>query len=248
MGEPLPFGLIADEYDRRRPAPPEDLVDDLERLGGTTLDVGCGTGKAAVALIERGLSVLGLEPDERMAAVARSHGVPVEIGTFESWDDGGRRFDLLTFADSWHWVDPVGGVTRSAELLRPGGTVARFWNSYTVDPQVIETFDALYRRHAPEIVRVWEPGDHALIHRVVTADGEAFGQSGNFAPLQTHMYRSETVRTADDWVATVATTSDHLRLGDRLGPLLAELHAAIERLGGALRVHRSTFLALSRRT
>jgi SAM-dependent methyltransferase len=247
MGETPRFGLIATEYDRRRPAPPEGLVDDLERLGGATLDVGCGTGKAAVALIERGLPVLGLEPDERMAAVARGHGVEVEIGTFEDWDDRGRRFDLLTFADSWHWVDPVAGVRRAAELLRPGGAVARFWNSYTVHPDVIETFDAVYRRFAPEIVQVWQPGDLALIHRVRTADGEPFEQSGDFAPVQTHMYRSESVRTADDWVATVATTSDHLRLGDRLEPLLAELHAAIERLGGVLRVHRSTFLALSRR-
>ena len=85
MGD-LPFGPIADQYDRHRPAPPEGLLDDLERLGGSVLDVGCGTGKAAVALAERGLTVLGLEPDPQMAAIARGHGVPVEIGAFETWD------------------------------------------------------------------------------------------------------------------------------------------------------------------
>ncbi|MFC4033133.1 hypothetical protein ACFO3J_16795 [Streptomyces polygonati] len=44
--------------------------------------------------------MLGVEGDERMAEVARSHGVEVEVGAFETWDDAGRRFDLVTCADA----------------------------------------------------------------------------------------------------------------------------------------------------
>lgn len=241
MGD-LPFGPIAADYDRHRPAPPEGLIDDLERLGGTVLDVGCGTGKAAVAMAERGLTVLGLEPDERMAAVARSHGVQVEIGAFETWDAGDRRFDLLTFADSWHFIDPAVGVRRAAELLRPGGKVARFWNSYLLEPPVIEALDRVYRRRAPEIPQTWR---QTSAWAPVRPDNDPFAQGG-FTPLRLRSYRSSALRSADEWVATVATTSSHLRLGDRLAPLMSEVQAAIEALGGTLREHRTTFLALSR--
>ena len=32
-----------------------------------------------------------------MAEVARGKGIPIEIGTFESWDPAERRFDLVVF-------------------------------------------------------------------------------------------------------------------------------------------------------
>ena len=71
------------------------------------LDVGCGTGKVARGLLARGLDVLGVELDPRMAALARAHGVEVEVAAFEDWDDRGRTFDLITFGDAWHWIDPA---------------------------------------------------------------------------------------------------------------------------------------------
>ena len=241
MGE-LPFGPVAEQYDRHRPAPPEGLLDDLERLGGAVLDVGCGTGKAAVALAERGLTVLGLEPDERMAAVARGHGIAVEIGTFEAWDAGDRQFDLLTFADSWHFVDPTVGTRRAAELLRPGGKVARMWNSYLLEPPALEALDRVYRRLAPEVPQTWRS---TAAWTPVRADDDPLVRGG-FMPLRTRSYKSSGRCSADEFVAMAATTSGHLRLGDRLAPLMSEVHAAIEALGGAVRMHRTTFLALAR--
>ncbi|MFI9386275.1 class I SAM-dependent methyltransferase [Kutzneria sp. NPDC052558] len=241
MGE-LPFGPIAEQYDRFRPPPPEGLVDDLERLGGAVLDVGCGTGKATVAMAERGMTVLGLEPDERMAAIARSHGVPVEIGTFETWDAGDRRFDLLTFADSWHFVDPVAGARRAAELLRPGGRVARFWNSCLLEPAAIKAIEPVYRRLAPEVPQSWRP---AAAWTPVRADDDPLVRGG-FTPLRTRSYKSSALRSADEWVGVMATHSTHLRLGDRLGPLMSEVHAAIEGIGGMVHVHRTTHLMLTR--
>lgn len=81
------FGEDAEQYDRARPSYPAVLVDDLLSEGAhDVLDVGCGTGKVARLFLARGCDVLGVEPDERMAAVARRHGVVVEIATFEEWD------------------------------------------------------------------------------------------------------------------------------------------------------------------
>ena len=125
------FGSVAADYARLRPAPPAALVDELVALAPSrVLDVGCGTGKVAGALAARGLSVLGIEIDERMAALAP---VPVELASFEDWDDRGRTFDLITFGDSWHWIDPERGWRKIARVLAPGGTVVRFWNHHEVE-------------------------------------------------------------------------------------------------------------------
>ena len=81
---------------------------------GTALDVGCGTGKVAVELRRRRVSVLGVDPDPRMAGVAVGHGVDVEVSELERWEDGGRRFDLITSGHAWHWVDLSTGADTAA--------------------------------------------------------------------------------------------------------------------------------------
>ena len=86
------FGSVAEQYDRYRPGYPVALIDDLAALRpATVLDVGCGTGKAAVALAGRGLAVLGVEPDERMAEVARGHGVEVQVTRSRTTTPRGAR-------------------------------------------------------------------------------------------------------------------------------------------------------------
>jgi predicted RNA methylase len=56
---------------------PDALLDDLATLRPAhVLDVGCGTGKAAVGLARSGLSVLSVELDPRMAEVARGPASP----------------------------------------------------------------------------------------------------------------------------------------------------------------------------
>src|SRR5699024_8174196 len=123
------FGSSAERYHRFRPDYPVELVDRLVSLDpGWTVDVGCGTGKVAVALAERGLRVVGVEPDERMAAVARQLGVDVDVAGFEEWKGRGHQFDLITSGHAWHWIDPAVGLPKAAALLRGGGAIEVFWN------------------------------------------------------------------------------------------------------------------------
>jgi SAM-dependent methyltransferase len=79
-------------------------------------------------LAARGFSVLGIEPDPRMAQVARAKGLEVEVSRFEDWDARGRRFGLLTCGQAWHWVAPNPGADQAAAVLAPGGRLALFWN------------------------------------------------------------------------------------------------------------------------
>jgi trans-aconitate methyltransferase len=125
------FNEVPELYDRVRPAYPDALFADLVAITGMgrwspVLEVGCGTGQATRSLAALGCSVTAIEPGAGLAALARRRlaafpNVEVENSTFEEWDDGGRRFDVLVAAAAWHWVDPSIGWRRAHEVLHPGG-------------------------------------------------------------------------------------------------------------------------------
>jgi SAM-dependent methyltransferase len=126
------FDLEAERYDGCRPTYPGALIDEVlgpEPAGLGVLDVGCGTGIVSRLMAERSARVLGVEVAPRMAEIARSHGISVEIGAFESWDPAGRSFDRVTSAQAWHWLDMPFATARAASLLRPGGRLCLIWSA-----------------------------------------------------------------------------------------------------------------------
>jgi len=79
------FGGDAERYDRARPSYPAAMVDELlASKPARVLDVGFGTGKVGRLFLALGCDVLGVEPDSRMASVAESHGIHVEVARFEA--------------------------------------------------------------------------------------------------------------------------------------------------------------------
>jgi SAM-dependent methyltransferase len=143
----LSFGEDAEQYDRARPSYPAVAVDavcegeDVRRV----LDVGCGTGIASRLFVDRGCEVVGVEPDERMAAVARRRGVNVVITPFEVFSPPADPFDVVVSAQAWHWVDQDIGPTTAADALRPGGRLALMSNGYERG-DARDELEAVYRR------------------------------------------------------------------------------------------------------
>jgi SAM-dependent methyltransferase len=221
------FGAGALAYDRARPGYPGALIDDvLATRPRAVLDVGCGTGKAARLIAERGVPVLGVEIDERMAAVARAHGIEVEVGGFETWDSAGRDFDLIVSGQAWHWIDPEPGVAKGVALLRPGGLLAPFWNFSRVDPDVRARLDAAYERTAPQLTdrSVVRSGGPATIPPVL----EHLRATGRFASVEHRRYTWERDYTRSEWLELIQTHSDHATLPpSRLADLLDAVGAAI---------------------
>jgi SAM-dependent methyltransferase len=227
------FGSVARLYDRHRPSPAPEFLDELAALRpAKVLDVGCGTGKVARSLLDRGLDVLGVELDERMAGIAREHGVTVEVAAFESWDDRGRTFDLITCGDAWHWIDPVRGWRKIGRVLRPGGTVARFWNHNEIDEPVRSALRDVFERLIPEV-------DHS--------GGTRHGVAGEDPRVEHRSYPWVRTYTADEWVALISTYSVNLALEpSRLAELQRELHDTITTAGGTVHVNGWTFVSRSR--
>jgi SAM-dependent methyltransferase len=72
------FDELAAEYDRHRPADPDELVDQACRVAGIgsgdrVLEVGCGTGQLTRSLLARGLHVTALEPGANLIALAKQN-------------------------------------------------------------------------------------------------------------------------------------------------------------------------------
>lgn len=236
MKQRLVFGEEAELYDRVRPSYPERLIDDLVAVVGLpcrAVDAGCGTGKAAVVLAERGVVGVGVEPDPEMAAVAARNlrpypGWRVEVSDFEDWrPKAGESFDLVTVAQAWHWIDRERGTRHAERLLRTGGWLAIFGH----DPEFEDTplrraIDAIYERLSPA------PSAKSKATRGV-ADGAAFGP-----PIERE-YRVVRDYSAAEWIDLERTSSDKKMLPcDTREQLLTRLEEAIVEHGGIYR-HRA---------
>lgn len=103
----------------------EKVVEAIGTVPGgveTILDVGCGTGANARALIERGFRVSCLSPSAQMNEMARGKlppGTVVTDATFETFvtED---RFDLCLFAESFHYIDLGRALEQAAHYATKG--------------------------------------------------------------------------------------------------------------------------------
>lgn len=243
------FGVDAERYDRARPSYPAAIVDELlASKPGRVLDVGCGTGKVARLFLARGCEVLGVEPDSRMAGVARSHGILVEVATFELWNPAHRMFDLVVCGQAWHWIDPSLGAQRAASVLKPGGRLAIFWNRGGHDVPTQAALNEAYVRFAPALVAKEsvplgnEPSDRSDNIAAIAA-------THLFAPCQLRTYGWTQQYSRDGWLDQLGTHSDHIALEpQQRAALLDAVGTAIDRLGGSITVHYETQLINARRT
>jgi SAM-dependent methyltransferase len=239
------FGTDAPGYDRARPGYPSALVARIvaESPGPDVLDVGCGTGIAARQFQAAGCTVLGVEPDARMAGFARARGLPVEVATFEAWDPDDRRFDTVIAAQSWHWVDPVTGAAKAARVLRPAGRLALFGHVYEPPAEVAEPFAAAYRRVAPDSPFANTSGRRPLdIYQAGYAKfAGTIRETGQFCEPEQWRFDWEQSYTRDQWLALLPTTGGLTRLRpDQLAVILDEVGTAIDALGGAITMHYTT--------
>jgi SAM-dependent methyltransferase len=227
------FGVDAGRYDRSRPAYPDELIQRVIAASPGTdfLDVGCGTGIGARQYRASGVHVLGVDVDTRMADFARDTGIDVEIGKFEEWDARGRSFDAVVAGQAWHWVDPVRGARKAAEVLRPHGLLALYWHVFDPPAEVAEPFEDVMRQVAPDGA-LKTPGLE-LQQRNVRRAVDGIHTAGGFGEPEQWRFEWERHYTRDEWLEHLATTGQLTVLPpQQLATVLDAVGAAVDSVGG----------------
>jgi SAM-dependent methyltransferase len=221
----LLFGNVADAYERFRRDYPAEVADLITAYALPPLrdavEIGAGTGKATRLIAARGIHVTACEPHPEMARVLRAMTVGLDVTiveqTFEEFT-AANSFDLLYAAASWHWTNAETRWRHTAEMVRPGGTVAFFSAGRRLsDPDLhaaveevrrtkIADEDARARPPSPEDGLRW-PGDDLQDHP-------------QFTDVEQHEITRLLTVPADDFVGDLSTLSAYLQLSE---PVRADL-------------------------
>ena len=272
------FDEVAGEYDRRRPAYPDELVDQACQASGISggdhvLEVGCGSGQLTRSLAARGLQVTALDPGENLIALARRNlagaGV-VEFVTarFEDALLPREEFRAVFSASAFHWIDPKVSWQRAADVLVPGGTLALIQYCGLEEPRTRrdqEATLAAIRRVAPDIAAGWPAyrdldatlagmeqrrGNVSQVWAWFGSYDIAQDYAGRlFGDVQVSVMPKLVEHTPDELTALLRTMSFYARLSPgQRQALEREQEAMYERLGRPIRASIVAALVTARRS
>lgn len=195
-------------YDSVRPAYPDEavaaLIDAARRARGAhatgqggplrAADIGAGTGKMSELLARAGFLVDAVEPSEAMRAQASSvDGVTWHDGLAEETGLTNDLYDIIVFAQSWHWVDEARAGLEAARILAPGGALAIVWNQMAVSIPWVH-----------RLTRIMRSGDVHRPDRPPTP-------GGGFAPMALTQIAWEDRMTPEEILTLGTTRSSYIR-------------------------------------
>jgi ubiquinone/menaquinone biosynthesis C-methylase UbiE len=271
------FDEIAAEYDRHRPAYPDELIDQACRVAGIgrgdpVLEVGCGSGQLTRSLAGRGPRVTAVEPGTNLMSLARQNLEGAgEVGfvnaRFEDAQLPRARFRAVFSASALHWVDPEVSWQRAADVLLPGGTLALvqyFGMAEARSKQDQDAALAAMRKVAPDIAASWPAYRNldatlAGIERRRANVSQAWSWLGSydigreyagrlFGDVQAAGMPKLIEHTPDELGALVGTMSYHARLSPDQRKALDREHQAIyQRLGRPIRASTIAVLLTAQR-
>jgi ubiquinone/menaquinone biosynthesis C-methylase UbiE len=132
LAEPAYQGAFVERYDRLRPAPPTDLISLLRQLAPTeppklVVDLGSGTGISTIAWAAHADRAIGIEQNPEMIAAARqAPNVEYRLAPAQETVLPDACADVVTCAQSFHWMDHRSTIAEIARILRPGGIFAAY--------------------------------------------------------------------------------------------------------------------------
>ena len=244
-------------YDSSKPVYPDALITRIVTAmrGREVLNVGCGTGIEARQFQAHGCAVLGVDPDAGLARFARGTGVPVDVSAFEAWEPADRAFDAVVAGTAWHWIDPVAGVAKAAQALRPGGLLAPFHHAMHTPPELADAIGeglpawttrsaAAYRQVAPHSTldgdgrrkpstELYQPLFDGIVNGI--------RQAGGFDEPEQWRFEWEQRYSREEWLDLLPTFGAVAKLPpDELAKALAAVGTVIDGMGGSFSMPYTT--------
>ena len=189
----LSFGTAADAYALARPTYPVDAVRWVLGDAGRVLDLGAGTGKLTSVLLDLGLDVVAVEPDDAMRALVDPR-AEVLAGTAEDLPLPDDSVDAVVVGQAWHWFSLPEALASVRRVVRPGGTLGLLWN-------VLDDTDGWPRDLADAA------GMEDRLSLVTPDLTRPYEESDGLGPWRRELFRHAQPADADVVVANVASRS-----------------------------------------
>jgi SAM-dependent methyltransferase len=153
------FSGKADVYSKSRPSYPNEYIDYLlsvNSLNETSrvADIGSGTGILTRQLLERGISVVAVEPNDDMRTKAEQDLQEFDQflsmkGSAEETSLPDKRIDMITAAQAFHWFDEDKFKLECQRILKQEAKVALVWNSRDFSSPLIKENAEIFKKYCP---------------------------------------------------------------------------------------------------
>ena len=241
-------------YDRYRPGYPDALYNDIFRCaalheGSSVLEIGTGTGQATLPFLQRSCNVTGVELGDRLSAFSKEKFAAYPnfrsvTGDFMELPFSSHAYDLIFSATAFHWLPAKEALQKARLLLKPGGTIALFWNhpfpNREDDPTNMAS-KRVYDAFRPSSKKQLEFSEAQLCiweERLRTA---------GFSDVQTFMYHRVRTLTTEQYLGLINTYSDHRALeADLKSAFETEMRSSIDAAGGFIRIYDTVDLYIGK--
>ena len=154
------FDGLAADYAASRPNYAKELINYLYGECGFSTssviaDIGSGTGKFAVHLLERGSTVYCVEPNDDMRSAAERElqkyaGFRSVNGGAEDTTLAAGTVDFVTTAQAFHWFDTARFGKECQRILKKGGRAVLVWNVRDGDDLPNKELHSVFSRFCPD--------------------------------------------------------------------------------------------------
>jgi SAM-dependent methyltransferase len=245
------FTGLAEGYARYRPGYPAaalDFILERCRLDSRSLlvDVGCGTGISTRLFAERGIPVVGIEPNDEMRRQAEKTSLPggsraptYRKGRAEETGMPDASADAVLAAQAFHWFEPGAALHEFRRILRPGGWVILVWNERDESDACTADYGSVIRS-GPDAAAVEVPRGRA---------GEALLTSPLFVEAGRYPFTNEQTLDEEGWLGRAFSASYAPREAEAARAFASALRGVFARWQrdgvATLRYETSVYLAQS---
>jgi SAM-dependent methyltransferase len=220
------YGAVAGAYAAHRPGYAADAVDWAlapvrDRRPARVVDLGAGTGKLTAALVRPDVAVTAVDPDPAMLAELRHllPGVRALPGRAEEIPLPDGSADAVLAGQAAQWFDMDRSLPEIARVLTSGGVFAMLWNTDDDRAEWVAGLNQATPGLADVTLSTWRA-------RIADAPLVRLGRSGSFAAAESAEFPHGQRRTAESYLATLATHSSVLVMAEaERDRLLAEARA-----------------------
>lgn len=262
------FSKVITDYDLARPTYPEEVYQQIMQFSeigenANILEVGAGTGQATDLFVNSNrysesikinnfyLDLLEVSDEQVAFLKNKYHKYPqitVKKDYFEEYKKD-KQYDLIYSATAFHWVKSDIGYPKAWEMLKPGGTLAVFWQMSSVtyyDDEIFKGLNAIKQKYLPNESLGF---DTQGINKVKEKRISQIQSGGYFEMPEIYEFRWVDTYDADKYTKLVNTYSSTQTLPEDVkNSYLEEIKKYINNNGGIVILPQLVMLYLVKKT